>query len=851
MQGASAKNNPNTSGNGRHSSAFRRSTFTTDRTMEFFKAEELTMQIGHPRESWALALLKELSDNALDACETAGVAPAVIVKLEDDALSVRDNGAGIPEETIRRSLHYGVRVSDKTGYVSPSRGQLGNALKCVWAAPFVAGGGKAAAVEVSARGLRHLIEVSLDRIAQRPQLKLTTTPCPIKKGTLFRLHWPKVARCKPEGEGLSFYAARGLMDSYAAFNPHAALLLRYGTDWVWWGSLHADGPKWKPYTPTSRHWYTPERFCSLIAAMIAEERGGGTARTVRQFIGEFSRLSGVQKQKAVFENADLPGDRLADLVKGDDVDREAAGRLLEAMRRESRPVNPKALGVVGRDNLAGVFTASGGCDEESIRYKRLLGGPDDSPFVLEVAFGVRRDQGRRRLLCGVNWSPALRRPFEQLDCLLDENRINEHDPVVMAIHLAAPRVEYTDRGKSRLALSHEAAVALESCIRLVGKDWKEAKGRADRENRIRQQDLERLRKADRRKKLTIKGAAVRALPDAYEQASGGGAMPAEARQIMYANRRRALDLTGGRWFKKSSTFTQKVLPEFVNAHPELTEKWDVVYGPRGHLAEPHTGVEIELGTVQVRNYVFSWADRIEGAAVPPPSVGYSFPTTGPTGRYRFGLFVEKEGFGPLLAHAAIASRYDLAIMSTKGMSVTAARTLVERLSEKGVTILVLRDMDKSGFSIVYTLANDGPRFKFRTRPKVIDLGLRLEDIRALSLEGEPVFYTSKVDPRKNLRERGATEEECAFLVRGGRSGDWHGRRVELNELTSPQWVAFLEGKLKAAGVGKVVPDAGVLADAWKRAMQITRVQKAIDAAMKADPARETIPADLGLGWRTC
>ena len=41
------------------------------------------------------------------------------------------------ETTLERSLDYLVRVSDKAHYVSPSRGQLGNALKCVWAAPYV------------------------------------------------------------------------------------------------------------------------------------------------------------------------------------------------------------------------------------------------------------------------------------------------------------------------------------------------------------------------------------------------------------------------------------------------------------------------------------------------------------------------------------------------------------------------------------------------------------------------------------------------------------------------------------------------------------------------------------------
>jgi len=114
-----------------------RTTFQTSRLLEFFSEKELQMQIGYAREQWPIALLKELIDNALDACETAGIAPEIKVTIEEDAFSVQDNGPGLPEETLLRSLDYLVRVSDKSHYVSPTRGQLGNALKCVWAAPYV------------------------------------------------------------------------------------------------------------------------------------------------------------------------------------------------------------------------------------------------------------------------------------------------------------------------------------------------------------------------------------------------------------------------------------------------------------------------------------------------------------------------------------------------------------------------------------------------------------------------------------------------------------------------------------------------------------------------------------------
>jgi DNA topoisomerase VI subunit A len=84
-------------------------------------------------------------------------------------------------------------------------------------------------------------------------------------------------------------------------------------------------------------------------------------------------------------------------------------------------------------------------------------------------------------------------------------------------------------------------------------------------------------------------------------------------------------------------------------------------------------------------------------------VSPAIPTSGPQHRYRFALFIEKEGFNPLLAQARIAERYDLPVMSTKGMTVTAARQLAEALAVKGVTILVLHDFDKSGLDISFAI----------------------------------------------------------------------------------------------------------------------------------------------------
>jgi hypothetical protein len=102
-----------------------RRTFATSRSLEFFSEKELSMQIGHPLLVWPVALVKEADDNSLDACENAGIPPCIEIVVEPDAVSLRDNGSGIPAGTLKRSLDYTVRVSDKSYYVSPDPRAVG------------------------------------------------------------------------------------------------------------------------------------------------------------------------------------------------------------------------------------------------------------------------------------------------------------------------------------------------------------------------------------------------------------------------------------------------------------------------------------------------------------------------------------------------------------------------------------------------------------------------------------------------------------------------------------------------------------------------------------------------------
>jgi hypothetical protein len=201
---------------------------------------------------------------------------------------------------------------------------------------------------------------------------------------------------------------------------------------------------------------------------------------------------------------------------------------------------------------------------------------------------------------------------------------------------------------------------------------------------------------------------------------------------------------------------------------------------------------------------------------------------GPKLRYGGLLFIEKEGFGPLLAAAKTAERFDVAIASTKGMPTAAMCDLLHALDQHDLKAYVVHDFDKSGFSIVHTL-EEGARGSHGTGV-VVDLGFRLEDIEGL--ERERVQYKQRGDPSENLWENGATDAEVEVLVHDDGYRGYSGERVELNAMTADQFVAWLERKLTEHGVGKVVPAEDVLARAYRRARYSQDLEAAVEKLME-------------------
>jgi hypothetical protein len=133
------------------------------------------------------------------------------------------------------------------------------------------------------------------------------------------------------------------------------------------------------------------------------------------------------------------------------------------MKQHTKPLKPKALGVIGRDHLVKRFQDLD-CEMETFDYRRQIGFDDQNlPFVAEAAFAWRM-HGPRRMITGINWAPGIVNPFRELgkygqslDSVLEQQRSGSDEPIVYLLHLVCPRPQFTDRGKSAVALDGETS----------------------------------------------------------------------------------------------------------------------------------------------------------------------------------------------------------------------------------------------------------------------------------------------------------------------------------------------------------------------------------------------------------
>ena len=185
----------------------------------------------------------------------------------------------------------------------------------------------------------------------------------------------------------------------------------------------------------------------------------------------------------------------------------------------------------------------------------------------------------------------------------------------------------------------------------VTNDWRKAKRKQMRDRT----KLLQIKEQRSPGQPTYQDVAKEIITPAYMQVSDGGRLYALCRQLYYECREQFRQKCGS---MPSDDYFRTLLRNVMQ--PD----WKVAFDPRGNLVEPHTDVRVPLGTIDCDKYADAFPqDRTAGV-----------------------LFIEKEGFLPLLQDAGIPQKYDLAVMGCKGQSVEAARHLIDVLMQRSAVV---------------------------------------------------------------------------------------------------------------------------------------------------------------------
>ncbi|WP_143393486.1 hypothetical protein [Fimbriiglobus ruber] len=264
------------------------------------------------------------------------------------------------------------------------------------------------------------------------------------------------------------------------------------------------------------------------------------------------------------------------------------------------------------------------------------------------------------------------------------------------------------------------------------------------------------------------------IPAEAARLSGGGAYQFSLRQLFYAIRPTLIDAIGQE--PEYGRFS-KVVGEYEDAVGAIPHMYR---DNRGSIYHPHVGPAagtIPLGSRTVAEY------------------------TRPAWRFDKILYCEKEGLFPVLQHARWPEQYDCTLLTAKGFASRAVRDLVTRLKggAEPVTVYCIHDADGPG-TVIYESLKDKLA---APGVEVVNLGLDPAEGRAMGLTVEPV--------KRKASARGTEPRVAVARYLSDDDQDWlQTHRIELNAMTSPEFIAWLSRKMAPYHTGKVVPPVPVL-----------------------------------------
>lgn len=251
------------------------------------------------------------------------------------------------------------------------------------------------------------------------------------------------------------------------------------------------------------------------------------------------------------------------------------------------------------------------------------------------------------------------------------------------------------------------------------------------------------------------------LDEGIQKASGNGEYRFSLRQLYYVIRPFLLD--------EGQVLTYEWFTNIVTAYGSAQGDIKGIYrDPRGIIYHPHLKKDILPGTLEVEKY------------------------SRPEWTFNKVLYCEKEGFFHFKT-GSMAEKNDCALMSAKSYASRAARDIIDYLgeTEEELTFFCIHDADAYGTSI-YQALQEATKARPERKVTIINLGLEPEEALEMGLEVEPV-------DKKDKKHAVADYVEPYWR-------EWlQTNRVELNAMTTPQFIQWLNLKMEQYGNGKIIP----------------------------------------------
>nr|DAJ70565.1 MAG TPA: hypothetical protein [Caudoviricetes sp.] len=447
--------------------------------------------------------------------------------------------------------------------------------------------------------------------------------------------------------------------------------------------------------------------------------------------------------------------------------------LLSAIRENSKPVKPDRLGAIGEITETFYSSAVGTYVLPSTKGNLSA----EIPYKIEVLISSGESSWVNLL---INKSPAIKSPHiygekkqQNIWGLGLDTYFNCSDDMQITINVNSPVIPITSDGKEPdLTLMRES---IDSAIQKAVRKYKTNNKRTSNGKGI---------------SSTQKAVILAHLEEAVSQASGGGTIRFSERQLFYVVRPIVMNEIGE---ELSYGNFSSVITDYEKKHGSI----DGIYRDcRGSLYTPHLHQTIPIGTLAVEQY-----QRPELV-------------------FNKVLYIEKEGLFEILKEVKFPEQYDCALLTSKGFASRAIKDLLDLLGESDdeIEVYCIHDCDPAGTMIYQTLQEE-TKSRGKRKVKIIDLGLNPKEAIQMMLPKE------KVEKNSETSANSLDFESKHWL---------QSNRVELNAMTSPQLVAWIEKKFDQYACSKIVPQENILRNELKNRLALRAREKIQEEILQAN-----------------